>query len=492
MRGPEPTETRSSMLRSEQDRDNRQGISAGVEWRGFFARRYRKVEVKEQFTQAWLALALILTALGLIVRVDVLLLIAGALLILAGISWLWNWAAFLGLHFRREFSVERAFVGETVTMRLVVSNRKFLPLSWLQVRDRVSTALPIDEVNLPATGRATAEMRTFWSLKWYEEAGKSFHVQAVQRGFYEYGPARLETGDLFGLFRSVKIIEEPQTLIVYPRLVPVVHLGLPAKEPFGDRRAPRFTFEDPIRTVGVRDYRPEDDFRRVHWKASARRQTLQTRVLEPASSHNLVVFLNAATLEQHWRGVLLEVMEQAISIAGSICYYSLERRWPTGLVVNAALPHSDQSIKVMPGRSPTQITTIMEMLAAVTPFVTAPIEQLIASESPKLPWGSTLVIVTPLVTDALAATLLELKRLGRRLALITLDPEPLPAPLSDILTYRVPRGEMTALDLSHPIAGQRDLLDPAQLQQQIMRERKGAQSAQSAHREHREVKIEVE
>jgi len=466
LRGPEPAETRSAMLANESasKMGGEKKVPIWMKERGFQWRRYRLVEVEEQFSQAWVAIALILTVIGLWTRIDALLLIAGALLALAGISWLWNWAAFLGLHFRREFSEQRAFAGETVTMRLVVSNRKFLPLSWLQVRDRVSIALPIEEVNLPSTGGAKAEMRTFWSLKWREEASKAYRIRALKRGFYEYGPVRLETGDLFGLFRSVKTIEEPQTLIVYPKLVPVVHLGLPAKEPFGDRRAPRFTFEDPIRTVGVRDYRPEDDFRRVHWKASARRQTLQTRVLEPASSHNLVVFLNAATLERPWRGVLRDILEQAISIAGSVCYYSLEKRWPTGLVVNAALPHSDQPIKVMPGRSPAQITTIMELLAAVTPFVTAPIEQLIISESPKLPWGGTLVVVTPLVTDGLAATLLDLKRLGRRLTLITLDPAPLPDPLRGVLTYRVPRGEMTELNLSHPIAGQRDMLDPLQLQ----------------------------
>ena len=40
---------------------------------------------------------------------------------------------------------------------------------------------------------------------------------------------------------------------------------------------------DPLRTVGVRDYHPEDSFRHLHWKATARAQQLQVRVFEPTT-----------------------------------------------------------------------------------------------------------------------------------------------------------------------------------------------------------------
>lgn len=36
-------------------------------------------------------------------------------------------------------------------------------------------------------------------------------------------------------------------------------------------------FQDPVRTVGVRDYRPSDSFRHVHWKASARMAAMRGR-----------------------------------------------------------------------------------------------------------------------------------------------------------------------------------------------------------------------
>lgn len=437
--------------------------------RQVFGQRRIDVAIEEQFSAAWFAIALMLTVAGLALRLDALLTIAAALLTIAGVSWLWNRLAFFGLDYRRRFSLRRAFVGETVEMELSVANRKLLPLTWLRVADIFPTDLPLTGGTIVRRHDTNlGEMSSFWTLKWRQRAKRTFSIQAVQRGLYRFGPSRLETGDLFGLFHSVHKLDDEQTLIVYPQVLPLTRFGLPAKEAFGNLHSPRLTFPDPLRTIGVRDYHPEDDFRLLHWKASARRQELQTRVLEPATSHNLLVALNVATLAQHWQGILPDVLEQTISIAASVCYYGLEQRWPTGLIANGALPRSDQPLRLLPGRSPGQITAILEMLAVITPFVTAPIEDMIAAESARLPWGSTLVVISALVSPALAATLFDLKRRGRRLVLISLDPAPLPADLHDLLVYRLGRGRAETIDLGLPAVGASELLSPAQRQQQAI------------------------
>ena len=63
----------------------------------------------------------------------------------------------------------------------------------------------------------------------------------------------------------------------------------------------------------------------------------------------------------------------------------------------------------------------MEGLAAVSPIATRQIEDLLRLESPKLPWGSTLVVVTAAVTPELKASLADLKAEGRRLVLVSLE-----------------------------------------------------------------------
>ena len=82
----------------------------------------------------------------------------------------------------------------------------------------------------------------------------------------------------------------------------------------------------------------------------------------------------------------------------------------------------------------------LEALAAATSFATSSIESLLLTESARLPWGATLVVVTGIVTEELLATLLRLHQVGRRLVLVSLaEQAPDTAFLPPgILTYHLP------------------------------------------------------
>ena len=62
---------------------------------------------------------------------------------------------------------------------------------------------------------------------------------------------------------------------------------------------------------------------------------------------------------------------------------------------------------------------------------------LLRRESPRLPWGATLVVVTAIVTDELAAAILRLRDAGRRMALVSLADEP-PPQLDGVITFHLP------------------------------------------------------
>ena len=111
-------------------------------------------------------------------------------------------------------------------------------------------------------------------------------------------------------------------------------------------------------------------------------------------------------------------MERAVTVTASIASYASERRWPVGLVSNGTIPRSDQSIKLSPSRSPHQLIRIMETLAIVMPIASDPIEKVLASASPQLPWGATLAVIVSVVSETLLSTLVRLQRAGRRVVLI--------------------------------------------------------------------------
>lgn len=280
-------------------------------------------------------------------------------------------------------------------------------------------------------------LRSAFSLRWYERVRRSYRLQCQQRGHYFLGPLRARSGDIFTLFTSEeeRLVMDP--IIVYPQIWPLRELNMPTRNPFGELRTRHSLIQDPTRTRGIRDYRPEDGFRHVHWKASARRGELQTRVYEPTTDMNLVVVLNVATLPKIWMGVRPDLLERAVAVAASIANYAAERKWTLGLLSNG-VPRSDQPIKVLPGRSPDQLTHVLEALAAVTSFATGSIDRLLRAESPRIPLGATLVLVTAVVTDEILVTLLQLREAGRRTVLVSLADEPPPDDLPGILVYHLP------------------------------------------------------
>jgi uncharacterized protein (DUF58 family) len=275
----------------------------------------------------------------------------------------------------------------------------------------------------------------------YERVRWTYEIDCAQRGFYFFGPTNFQAGDVLGFYSQEKRLPMSDRLIIYPRVRPLHELGFPGKEPFGEKKEVRHLVDDPMRTVGVREYHPEDSLKHVHWKASARQADLQVKVYEPTITQQLVLFLNVASFEQTWLGIIPERQEQAISVAASIAQHATERGFAVGLVANGTVPHSDQDIKVLPSRAPEQLSRVLEALAAVTSVATTDIEKLLLNQSPHLPLGATLVVVTTVVTEKLLAEMLRLRDVGRRMALVSMDHGFQEDGPTGIVTYHIPLAE---------------------------------------------------
>lgn len=391
-------------------------------------------------SDAWALIALIILLVGLIDGRNPGLLALGAVMfIVLAVGKVWKNLALVGVLYRRSFNRTHVFPGEAVEMTINVSNNKRLPLTWLRFQD----SLPVPPESRNVIARPIGDtydvymLLNSYSMHAYEEVRRVFTLRFHKRGFYQIGPVTYQSGDLFTLFRVEREYAYTNTIVVYPQIRPLEDLGLPAKEPFGDLKIRRSLFTDPINTRGIRDYQPQDRFRDVHWKATARRGELQTKIYDPSTGMTLGIFLNVATMPRHWMGFFPEVMERAVSVAASIASYGVDQGWGVGLYANGSFPNSDQPIRVPPGRSTSQLTHVLEALAAVTEFATASIEAMMLRESPNLPWIATIVLVTAVVTEETMAALLRLREAGRRVVLISLADEPPPDNQGYLLTYHI-------------------------------------------------------
>ena len=377
----------------------------------------------------WLPVLVAILVLGVLLKASLLVALAAALFVVLGIASWWQKHALDGVAYRRRFHFTRAFPGEKVALRLEVENRKLLPLSWLRVQDPWPRAVGPDDDELLAPSHVPDRgfLTNVFSLRWFELARRNYTLRFRKRGIYTTGPARLDSGDLFGFYEQGKEVEPVERLVVFPPLLPASELELPAEDPFGDRRSRRRLFEDPNRPMGVREYHPEDSFRRVHWPATARTGQLQVKVFQPTSGQVMVVCLNVSTFARHWEGVYPELMEHLVEVAATLVNQGVKEGYKVGLIANGCLAHADQPFRIPPGRSPQQLARLLEALAGVTPVVTAPFERFLLREAPRVPFGATLVILTAVNTPDLPAVILQLKRHERRISLYSLAQEPPPA-----------------------------------------------------------------
>lgn len=374
------------------------------------------------FNESWIRFAILMIFFGVILQSNTLIVLAVLLLTIIPMAWAWNRVSLWRVSYDRHLSEKRVFVGETVDLGVRVGNRKILPLAWIKIDDQFPSILtPSNKELTPSHIPLTGYLSQHATLGAFERARWNYRLTCQHRGYFILGPARMKSGDLFGLFERERVSPRTDRLIVYPRVLPMEDWGLPPKDPLGDIKARVQFLNDPTRPRGVREYRPDDAPKHIHWRATARTGELQVKIYDPTITYQWVLFVNVATFAQAWQGVNPELLERVISLAASIANFGAEHKYAVGMIANGTWPESDQRLKILPSRDPDHLRHILEALAAVTSFVTTPIEVLLRTESPKLSWGATLVMITGVVTNELVAQMLQLRRVGRKLALLSLD-----------------------------------------------------------------------
>lgn len=368
----------------------------------------------------WCGGAAIITLVALVIRQPLLALLAFAITLALGIALIWRRYGLKALRYTRDFSQNRAFPGEEITLEITLENAKILPLAWLEVEDEFPSELQFPGLELDLSPMPKVGVfRTIFSIRPYERVRRRYRVTCTRRGRHRFGPANISTGDIFGFASSHQEFEGTDYLVIYPRVRPVTEFGLPAKQPFGDYKPVRALLEDPIRFSGVRPYVPGDLPRRIHWRASARTGDLQSKQFEPSATPVVALFLDVNTFEHFWEGLDTDLLELAISAAASLAAYALDERRQVGLYVNAPLYGGEHMVRIPPSRHPDQLRRVLEALAQLIPHTGNRIENLIGAESRHLPWGATIVVVTGNVTKGLEETLARLFRAGHAITLLT-------------------------------------------------------------------------
>jgi len=387
----------------------------------------------------WLFITALLVIISLALQQAVLFMVALLFFLSGGIARLWDKYSLRRVTYTRNLSSTRVFFGETVDLTLDVANRKPLPLPWLQIDDEIPANLKLpkgktDASHLPMN----VVLNNLFSIGWYHRVKRHYPLECRQRGYYSFGPATLRTGDIFGFFVRQQEISQLDHLIVYPRIVPLAQFRAPSNQPMGEIRVKSYLFQDPLLTQGVREYRYGDSLKRIHWKSTARRGELQTRIFEATTTVDIAIFLDVRTVDEpHW-GSNPDKLELAIITAVAVANDALAHGYRVGLYVNQYRHGTGNLIRLAPSQNPGQFRQILETLAPVQEIEALPLVRFVAGESRLLPWGSSLLVISAAPSADLYASLLKMKRAGRKISVVRVGGEKPPRTSGSITEYYVP------------------------------------------------------
>jgi uncharacterized protein (DUF58 family) len=389
--------------------------------------------------KAWAPFLALTLILGLVFGAPFPVVASLMILMLLLVSHQWRNHALDKVSYLRRWHYTRSFPGERSPVIIEVENRKLLPVSWLQVIDPWGMAVaPEEEASLVLSpSQDKAFLTHLFSLRWYESTRRTYTILFRKRGIFKVGPARLNSGDLFGIFQQIEDQTQHEYLTVFPDILSLPPLHLETENPFGDRAARRRLSEDPNRVIGVRDYHPEDGFRKVHWPATARTGSLQVKIYQPVSAQVMAVCLNVATMPHFWEGILPEVLEYLVKVAATVVYQGIQTGYAVGLVSNGHLAYSDRPFRVPPGRTQQHLARLLQTLAAVTPLTSTPFEKYLIRAMSDVPFGATLVVITAILTPELSETLVRLLRYRPYLTLISVAQTP-PPQIPRVRTLHLP------------------------------------------------------
>lgn len=251
--------------------------------------------------------------------------------------------------YKRYFDRRTLYEGENFDMIEEITNNKLLPMPWIRVESRIPSVFRFPRQDKADLSSDEAHHRSIFSLSAYTHIRRRHHITCIKRGYYNLSSVTLSAGDLLGIHSTSVTQKLEAELIVYPRLLDPQALTVPSRRWQGDVIVRRWIQPDPFLINGIREYRPGDQQRDIHWAATARTGVLQTKTHDYTADLKLLLCLNTQIREDQWGNInekQAEVIEEGLSAAATLATWAIERGVEVGFASNGCLSGEDDKAPV--------------------------------------------------------------------------------------------------------------------------------------------------
>lgn len=312
--------------------------------------------------------------------------------------------------------------GEVITWSGTVENTSRLPIPFVRLMEK-----------FPAQSQVKADQGWVDShcshslTQWYVEEKMSLRprqsrTRKVQftfsrRGRYELGSYQMSAGDLLG-FREVSTVGDWQKIVIIPERSKS-RKSIDALGGFlGDISVRRFVLEDPVLTVGFRDYTGREPMKAISWTRSATAGSLQVRQYDHTAEHHVVVLLNV-------EGASEEQLEACFRLVRTVCEELERKKIPYGFRTNGNLPGPVGKIfSLAEGLGERHVNTILYGLGQADGTCYSTFKALTERTLRHRKSNESYIVVTPALTERSRVCIRTLEAaVGSGVCVLTADPE---------------------------------------------------------------------
>ncbi len=239
-----------------------------------------------------------------------------------------------GVEYDLRLSRTVAEPGEALQLITVITNRRRRLVPFIRLNENVPDALAVDGDLRPedVKGHRGALRSTVYMMPRQRLTRRTdFSVPA--RGRYLFLGATLEGGDFMGLNTAARQVALHRELVILPRAAEGDALDRLMGGWMGDRSVNRFIMEDPVLTLGYRDYTGREPMKQISWPQTARLDRLTVRCQDYTVERTVTVMLNTHTFAFGSYGE--QMLEAAFSLCRGVCERLEARRIPYALISNA-------------------------------------------------------------------------------------------------------------------------------------------------------------
>ncbi len=288
--------------------------------------------------------------------------------IISLLSKYWGKMALKDVDIKIEGSHQRIFKGETIPVKYIISNKKSLPLIWIELMHDIpqrECAVPLDGFTKKTIkNKETLETKEEYSVKFtwilpYQTLKWKTKYKAVKRGLYTLDHLKLFGGDGFGLSIEEKdfLFKTKTGFIVYPEIFNVDE-GIFKKSLSQNSGSNNGIYEDTTLLKNIKDYDGRDSFKKINWRLAAKGGDLSVNIYQTITPSSCFFILDTASFNEEEND---EYFEKAISFIASAVVL-LEGKISCG----AAIPKTalNDSFLILPEESQNQTDDILTALSS--------------------------------------------------------------------------------------------------------------------------------